>query len=121
MVPWVSAAIAIARGRRRHQRRRFLGRQRPHAGAFERHETGEEAVEPGALLGRERRAFGNDLGDRRAWRDGHWTASAMALSAAISCRRVKARNVSEADVRFARKALSSRSHVAGASSAFTSL
>ena len=82
--------------RARHQRGALLGRERGDARAVERDQAGEEAVQPRALLGRERRGLGNERGDRR--RDGlaHSAASAsnIAFSASASWRLLKARKVS---------------------------
>ena len=98
VVPRRLAVVGVAErvGGAGHQRGVLLGRERGHARAVERDEAGEEAVQPGALLVRERRGLGNERGDRR--RDGlaHSTASAsnIAFSASASWRLLKARKVS---------------------------
>src|SRR6185369_3191774 len=67
VVPGRTAVIVLGgRGRRAvHQGGRLLVAQRRHARAFERDKAGEEAVEPFALLRRERRALRNQRRKRR--------------------------------------------------------
>ena len=58
IVPGRFTVVAIARRRTRHQRGRLFRSERCHA-PIERHQAGKETIEPGALLGRKRRGFGN--------------------------------------------------------------
>ena len=58
-------------GAARQQRRRLRRRKALRAGPVDGKHAGEEAVEPHALLGRERRAFGDDLHDQRRAMHGH--------------------------------------------------
>ncbi len=90
-LPVVAVVERAARRRRArphdvvHQRRGLFGRQRVDA-AVERQQAGEEAVEPGALLGRERRGVRNERRDRRRRGLRHSTAcvSNSVLSASTS-------------------------------------
>ncbi len=94
--------------RRRHQRGALLGRERGDARAVERDEAGEEAVQPGALLGaRTARspAPAIGIGGGTVWRHSAASASNIALSASISWRRVKARKVSSRPARLREIAL----------------
>src|SRR4051812_49368986 len=97
-MPWRFAVVGIAElvGGGRHQRGVLLRRQRCDAGTVERHQAGKESVQPGALLGRERRGFGNERRDRRRHVLAHAVTSAsnICFSASIWWRLLKVRKVS---------------------------
>jgi hypothetical protein len=67
-------------------------------------QAGEQAIEPGALLYRERRGFRNEGRNGRPLGNAHTAASgsAIALSASTSCRREKTRNDSSGEARCVR-------------------
>ena len=101
VMPRRFAVIAIAGGPL-HYRRTLLRRQWRRAIGGQ--QTGEEAVEPGALRFGERRAAGDDLdpGWRRDLVHEDTSASASLRSVWPSWRRANVRNVSSGESRFAR-------------------
>jgi hypothetical protein len=86
------------------QQFRHIGGGQRRDAALQPVEAGEQAIEPGALLRRKWRGFGEERWDRRPLRDAHSAASCatMVLSASISWRRAKAMKLSACEARCAR-------------------
>ena len=97
----VPRRIVVGAGGLFHHRRAGRIRQRLHAARLGRHQPGKEAIEPRALLRRERRAVGDEI---ERWRRHlvHCRASIIFPMASTPARRAKATKVSSAPVRLAR-------------------